>query len=142
MPCPNLAVVGCYVSVIVLCRSVWNLYALPVLYCLALPNASSKFQLNTYLQKLQSCMLQLSKSHMQYSTIFTWFPTLQRGWVRSPGHVGTHCTHLCPWNQPWTAAVGYGGSFCCTLEVLNGPSAWRSGLSTASCNSNKISQMV
>ena len=66
--------------------------------------------------------------------ILTWHTTLQRGWVRSPGHVGTHCTHLCPWNQPWTAAVGYGGPFCCTLEVINGPSAWRSGLPTASCS--------
>ena len=68
------------------------------------------------------------KSH----AILTWFPTLQRGRVRSPGHVGTHCTHLCPWNQPWTAVVGYSGPFCCTLEVLNGLSAWRSGLPTAS----------
>ena len=63
---------------------------------------------------------------------FTWFSTLQSGWVRSPGHVSTHCTHLCPWNQPWTAAVGYVDSFFCTLEVINGPSAWRNGLHTAS----------
>ena len=68
------------------------------------------------------------KSH----AILTWFPTLLCGWVRSPGHVGTHCTHLCPWNQPWTAAVGYGGPFCYTLEVVNGPSVWRSWLHTAS----------
>ena len=31
-----------------------------------------------------------SRSH----AILTWFPTLQSGRVRSPGHVGTHCTHL------------------------------------------------
>ena len=73
-------------------------------------------------------------------TIFTC--TLQRGWVRSPGHAGTHCTHLCPWNQPWSAAVGYGRPFCCTLEVINRPSAWRSWLHTSSCNGNKISEMI
>ena len=67
-------------------------------------------------------------------TVLTWFSTLQSGWVRSPGHIGTHCTHLCPWNQPWAAAVGYGGPFCCTLEVINGSSAWRSGLHTANCS--------
>ena len=59
------------------------------------------------------------------------FPALLTGWVRCPGHVDTH-TGLCCWNQPWTAAVGYCGPFCCTLEVLNEHSTWRNGLSTAS----------
>ena len=80
-------------------------------------------------------------AHKMSRTILTWFPALQRGRVRSPGHVSTHCTHACFWNQPWAAAVGYGGSICCTLEVINGPSAWRSGLSTSSWD-DKIIQAL
>ena len=62
MPCPNLAMVGCNVSIIVLYHSVWNFYALPVLYCLPLPIASSKFQ---YLSAEASIMYAtiIQKSH-------------------------------------------------------------------------------
>ena len=133
MPCPNLAKVGCYGSVIVLYRIVfatsilWNLYALELLcFASSLLPAPSHCEFVTFVSKVRVPIKYLSaEASIMYATItqkshavLTIFTcTLQRGWVRSPGHVGTHCTHLCPWNQPWTAAVGYGGPFCCTLEA-------------------------
>ena len=67
-------------------------------------------------------------------TLITWrlFSALQSSRVWSPAHVGTHCTHLCSWDQPWTATVGYGSILCCTLEVFNKTTAGRIGLPTTS----------
>ena len=126
----------------------WSFYALPVLYCLHAPSHCefvtfvSKVRVPTKYLSAEALIMYATITQKSHAVLTIFTCTLQSGWVRSPGHAGTHCTHLCSWNQPWNTAVGYGGPFCCTLEVINGSSAWRNGLHTASCNSKKISQMV
>ena len=88
MPCPNLAMVGCYGSVIVLYRIVfatsilWNLYALELLcFASSLLPAPSHCEFVTFVSKVRvpikylsaeasimyAIYIQLPKSHMQYS---------------------------------------------------------------------------
>ena len=80
----------------------------------------------------------------QLRTLITWrwFSALQSSRVWAPAHVGTHCTHLCSWDQPWTATVGYGSILCCTLEVFNKTTAGRIGLPTTSYVEEKKNMVV
>ena len=92
MPCPNLAMVGCYGSVIVLYRSVWNFYALELL-CFAsslLPAPSQcKFRVPIkYLSAEASIMYAtiIQKSHAVLHNIHLVPYTPER-----PGQVSRSC---------------------------------------------------